>query len=234
MLIDTTYIKNNYRIAVDDTILTESINSGSAWVVTKISKPVENMASTPDNKYTINLGANQYFFDRNLDDEVDVSGVPSTFADFTIFEVDENYNKYDLLSHITGIKELYVKGKNMLIIEMDGNYPSATGRIVYIKYRTSRLNYRSVDNEHKKQLVKKFIGYATIIDLLTNKRGALLQAGINSWNMNGVSVSIDDVGVENLLKYYKGEMKAVYDAMMPIVTDGINQRYNWTDRRFRN
>ena len=230
MIIDETYMRQKYQLEIPGSILKECILNAQAFTISKIAFPQEFTTTTKDSKFILDLGRKNYFFDKNFDDDYEI-----TTEDLKIRETDEEtYEIFDRTDNVISIKEFYVDSRNRVVIEMDGVYPEGSSvRKLTFSFLTSKVNFRGKMNESRAQLLKKFIGLRTIIEMLTTKKAQLMQAGITNLSINGVALPIDGPGLKETIEEFERLLKLTYNDLIPIITEEIHQRYDWVNRRFR-
>ena len=228
MIIDESYMRQKYQLEIPGSILKECILNAQAFTASKITSPREIVTTGKDKRFILDLGRKNFFFDRNFDNDDEITG-----EDITIREIDEpNYEIYDRTDNLENIKEFYVDSRNRVVIDMDDVYPLVGNKLSF-SFSITTVNFRGKKNENKLQLLKKFMGIRTIIEMLTTKKAQLMQAGITNFSINGVSIPIDGPGLKETIEEFERLLKLTYNDLIPIISEEIHQRYDWVNRRFR-
>jgi len=205
MIITTNYFKSMFSIDLADEIVLEAITLAAKWFSKLTSTQNEIKYGSSLTTSTIQL-FRQYPVSEDVNNEFSIK-------DIELFEMDVNYNVTQLNNHLTGANVIKTKDFNILKLTYDIPLPITTGNTLYIRYKTSSIDYydtKYIDTIRRIISLKAFNNIKDTLMIMLN------QQGINSFDLNGVSISADNQGMDELVKANELTIQRLYNDMMPI------------------
>ena len=211
MYVTLSEFKNMYSICLPDNKVNKSLLYGHSYFkrMTAIRKEFILNGDTKDS-YKIDMPFNTYLFDSDYDWK-------NSPADVNVFEINlQTFDDNDISSSITEIKEFSHGAVHKLIVKFDSNVPDMPS---YNKL-SFKLDLTPIDIKNKKYhwFIKEYITLNAFYNLLNTSDISKLQSGVASWNLNGVSVSVDSSTIRSVMEDIKKQINVLYNEYMPIFT----------------
>lgn len=216
MVLTVTTFKELYNIELDDIKVMNAIQTSLEYFYNLISKRTEFKLGNL--KLTENIRLS-YWYPLSKDLSIVLKR-----QDIEIFEYDSDWNKVDLNDKITNIEFVEIKDDNVLKLTFSETLPTTSGKQVILRFNTSRLNCFNPD---KIDNIRRFVALKTFNLLSKDIILALNQNGISDWNLNGVSVSANNSGIEELKKANELEMAQIYNTIMPLAIERTISKGIW-------
>lgn len=226
MFITISELKNMYNICLPDNRINKSLLLAHDYFKRMVSTYHEAVISTQNvDRYVVSLPTRKFLFDTDYDWVNSNDDVEAFQYNQTTFE---EQNISNLIESVKAFKQGSV---HKLIVKF--TTPVSTDSTLYpslsFKYHLTPLDL----NEKKYNwFIKDYIAMYTLYNLLNTSDVSKLQTGIASWNLNGVTVSVDSSTVRSVMDDIKKKLDTLYNEFMPIVSGAYEGDVDVPDRYF--
>jgi hypothetical protein len=222
MILTPSIFKEIYNIQIEEKKVVNAINSATQYLFRLIKRREEFKINENKDSLLIKL---REFYPLSLDLSTELKK-----SDIELFEVDREYVTYTIPdANVTSIEFIELDNDNIVKLNFSQTYPT-TGRTLIARFNMSRVNIYS---DEKIDMVRRFLALKTFNMLSKDVLLNLNQNGITSWDLNGVSVAVDNNGLQELANNNEREMKDIYDNIMPLIMAKTRHNNMWLGSKRR-
>jgi len=226
MYVTLSEVKNLYNICLPDARVVKSLHLAHDHFKRMVSvyEDVEARAEDKD-RYILDLPFNRFLFDTNYDWK-------NGPEDVQVFEFNpEEYTSQEVSDRIVSVEDYKHGASHKLIVNFDTDIP--TDSTLYPKVNF-KLHLTPINLAEKRYawFIKDYVSMYCLYNLLNSVDVSKLQTGVASWNLNGVTLSVDSSTIRSVLEDLKNKMDELYNEFMPIVSGFYQGNIDDPDRYF--
>ena len=200
---NVTDFKAQTGITIDDAVVQQALMTAAYKMRRYISYPDQYQSTTQKNQHILSRSTPSnpiriYIGDYNMDGVI-------TKDDLMVYEIDQNFNEYDLSTQISTFNYKYG------VVNFLVNVPTSSNRILFIDFTRAIgdiINLMPMMIELNKLEATNW--------LFTQIPFANLQSGISQWNLNGVNISFDLDAINKIIQANNDRIKALYNLLIPL------------------
>lgn len=210
MLVGRDTFKALYNILLEDSLVDKALELAHQYVKHKVSKVYEKeiVSSSVSNKHSFYLPTGYWIMDSDFNNTLSPN-------DLTVREFNtQTYEDSDISSLITQVRQFKYANANRLIVTFSEDVPHNNYNSLYFRFYITPLN---LNDEKYKKFIKEFITLYAFKNLLNYVDLDKLQAGIATYNLNGVTLTVDSSTIRQVIEDIEKKINYLYNEFMPVV-----------------